>query len=717
MVTCSRKMDANISCIAKSDEFFEAGKYHDSLEILLGITDAYLSAQQKIKVVRRVIQIKRRLMESHLAIPEAKKYVELEKQLSGIGSKNYAIALNELALCQVKNNNNKARQNVQKAISIMKKLKLEGTEEYGLMLYSLGDIFFAEEMLGDAIDAFQRARLLLARFGKGREYCRNALSLAICHTNREEHAIAEELCREAYELTLQRVGNKHLDYGTCAYQMAHIYLHQKDEKMGLNLLEESLSIYRDSLGDTHFRTLAIQKEIMTARNQGGSIENLATVATRKHLENSKDLAATVTREVMKELSIAYTDIQKIEIEKITTDVPIDKSPGFNFATPSALEILQKAVTPSDVFRIIEEYDIPSHSQTSCELLCALLRPPFDTQLTQEERTEVYSSLGGCYANQNDYKRALIYAQLHLSGVRDAEGYRTKHYALGLEIIAMYYMSLDKLDETRTFMTQAVDIMQEIGREDHKNYAGMIFILGNTEQRVDRFEKALEYYQKAKLLSNPDFDPEFYSTLLSCMDLCHRSLNQWDRAYEICMEDLRIAIDKYGDLSLRYSDVLCSLSCIYAKFKQYELAIVTLKKGINIRKQQKEATNVKTVDSKIAKSEADLEILHERSRIVHREDIDVGHMFRMCNECEKIKHDMDVCNGCCKAWYCNTECQLKHWPTHKKLCTVCFNCDKRLDRDAATFLRCSKCKAIKYCGKECQNEDWKEHKQTCFQIPQ
>lgn len=697
-------MDSNTALIEKSDEDFEAGRYHDSLKILLDLADGHLSSEQKIRLLRRVVQVKRRLMESQLAIPEARKYVELEKQLSGTNSKNYAIALNELAMVLAKDNNNKARQNIQKAISIMKRLKLEGTEEYGSMLFTLGEVFYIEGMIAEAIDTFHKARAILQSFGKGRDYYMAATDLAICHKKRKNYVLAKEFFQESFSLTLDSVGNKHPDYGMIAYLLGRFYLREKNEQMGYGLLREALEIYKVTFGPKHPQTMGIQ-----ARLAEKYLDENAKKAIRDSTE--ADLATTVTREVMKKLSVVYEDIQNAPVQNSLRSSPETEEKIQKDDDKLAKEILQKATAPGDIFDAIEEYDLETDSETARVLYCALLKPPLASQLIPEERMAVFDSLSRCYAKQDDHKRGLTCTQLYLNELKTLEGCRTKHYALGLEKLAMNYMSLNDLKAVRTFAEQAVEIMREIGREDHKRYAGMIFLLGNAEQREDNFEKALGFYQQAKLLTSHEADPMLYSTLLVCMDLCHRNLNQWDQAYAICREELGIA--KENDS--RHADALSSLSCVYAKLKQYELAVTALKQAINIRKKEETPKDSQEDNyaglKRIVNMEADLALLKEKSLVVHRENIEVDHMFRMCNECGKIKYDMDVCNGCCKAWYCDRECQLKHWSIHKLVCIVCFNCEVRLNRDTV-FLRCSKCKATKYCGVECQTEDWKEHKKTC-----
>ena len=98
------------------------------------------------------------------------------------------------------------------------------------------------------------------------------------------------------------------------------------------------------------------------------------------------------------------------------------------------------------------------------------------------------------------------------------------------------------------------------------------------------------------------------------------------------------------------------------------------------------------------------------------------------------------------FFCNRECQVKQWKTHKVVCKkktstthpkkeqssakkeaeaegmkglqhrkntqICDNCLKKGVKRVAELSVCSKCKSAYYCSPECQVEDWPEHKRMC-----
>ncbi len=47
--------------------------------------------------------------------------------------------------------------------------------------------------------------------------------------------------------------------------------------------------------------------------------------------------------------------------------------------------------------------------------------------------------------------------------------------------------------------------------------------------------------------------------------------------------------------------------------------------------------------------------------------DIAVLVRTCTACNRRGIKLDVCSGCREAWYCDTKCQHRDWPTHKVKC--------------------------------------------------
>ncbi|GFH61291.1 hypothetical protein CTEN210_17767 [Chaetoceros tenuissimus] len=117
----------------------------------------------------------------------------------------------------------------------------------------------------------------------------------------------------------------------------------------------------------------------------------------------------------------------------------------------------------------------------------------------------------------------------------------------------------------------------------------------------------------------------------------------------------------------------------------------------------------------------------------------------CNKEEAVFRCAPCCDAGIDVFFCNRECQVKLWKTHKSVCKktsnadskkeqssankeakaegkknlqhrkdtqFCDNCSKT-DTDVGFKVRvCSRCKSAYYCSRECQVEDWPKHKRIC-----
>lgn len=101
----------------------------------------------------------------------------------------------------------------------------------------------------------------------------------------------------------------------------------------------------------------------------------------------------------------------------------------------------------------------------------------------------------------------------------------------------------------------------------------------------------------------------------------------------------------------------------------------------------------------------------------------------------------LCQGCMNQYYCDRDCQLKDWHSHKSTCVemrksrekadkirgkvrepnyttqtrprvvkMCGSCGSALSKARL----CGGCKSQHYCNQECQLNDWKNHKTVCKQ---
>lgn len=109
----------------------------------------------------------------------------------------------------------------------------------------------------------------------------------------------------------------------------------------------------------------------------------------------------------------------------------------------------------------------------------------------------------------------------------------------------------------------------------------------------------------------------------------------------------------------------------------------------------------------------------------------------CAACKKEHTTSRRCLACLKfdieVFYCNRDCQLKHWKIHKPKCkmatnlsneelmklnrriqksTICTNCSRSNFEIGSKMSVCSKCNVTGYCSRMCQTAHWPKHKSMC-----
>jgi hypothetical protein len=174
-----------------------------------------------------------------------------------------------------------------------------------------------------------------------------------------------------------------------------------------------------------------------------------------------------------------------------------------------------------------------------------------------------------------------------------------------------------------------------------------------------------------------------------MGVNHKQLQQWSKAVACCKEATENSHNLHGNSHPLYASTLGNLAFAFAKLKQYEEAIPRLEEALAIEQRVFGDQHERTVDT--AKMLAEVRQLAVQS---DRGAINVGHNFCMCSCCGAVSEAINTCPCVC-AWYCNGDCQLQHWPTHKPHCSVCFQCSTVLTK------HCSRCKQAKYCNSACQ----------------
>jgi tetratricopeptide (TPR) repeat protein len=337
------------------------------------------------------------------------------------------------------------------------------------------------------------------------------------------------------------------------------------------------------------------------------------------------------------------------------------------------------------------------------LLQPLLRLRQKAKLSQSQENDVVSWLCNCYRSLFDFKAALPHAQRSLVLAQELFGPRSAGYADALKGLCLVHMRLKAFKAARKAVEEALAIMEELGLQQDERYGSTLVALGRMDHEQGRHKEALVVYNKAKVVLVQFKEGHDYWALLSEMAECHEKLHEWNEAVALKKEVVEHVRNLHGTNHPCYATALGNLAVLFYNLKQYEEAIACWEEKLPIYQRVYGDKHESTVN--VVK---DLASARQLSQQPNRHQIDVGHFFRMCSQCDAVKEDMERCSGCNRVWYCNPDCQLLHWPTHKLQCDVCQNCNKVLTK----IKRCARCLHAKYCDDVCQDIQWHQHKKEC-----
>jgi len=342
---------------------------------------------------------------------------------------------------------------------------------------------------------------------------------------------------------------------------------------------------------------------------------------------------------------------------------------------------------------------------------ALLHPLRKRKLSPAQEIRLFWLLGCCYRSLENFDAALPTVERQIVLYQTHQN-RSLGHAAALYDLCMVRVGLKMFPEARKAITEALAVLGELGLQasESEQYGGMLCALATVDRLEQHFDEALIIYARAKSVLLRHKTGSMYGLLLSEMAICHRALDQFSEANTCYKQDVEHSLAIYGDAHPQYATALGNHGRMFLELKQYEEAASRFAESLAIH--QKLCGNRHPGTVQVA---GDLRFARELAKRTDRHLISADHAFRMCNGCATIKGSddagfcMPMCTGCARVWYCDTKCQLQHWPTHKLTCKVCLHCETLLTKKAN---RCSRCKTAKYCNVECQKEDWSEHKHEC-----
>jgi len=107
-----------------------------------------------------------------------------------------------------------------------------------------------------------------------------------------------------------------------------------------------------------------------------------------------------------------------------------------------------------------------------------------------------------------------------------------------------------------------------------------------------------------------------------------------------------------------------------------------------------------------------------SNITTKNADDSKHQCAACGDSDDGGGSLKACTACNLVKYCNRTCQVAHWPAHKKACKkrhvkhhCCAACGDS-DDGGGSLKACTGCNLVEYCNTTCQVAHWPAHKKAC-----
>ena len=314
-----------------------------------------------------------------------------------------------------------------------------------------------------------------------------------------------------------------------------------------------------------------------------------------------------------------------------------------------------------------------------------LLPLLRAKLSPQQECIVVRLLTIAYPRLEDFEAALPHAQRYVVLEELLHGARSRDHAVALMVLCMVHTRLKAFPAARKAVQEALAIMDELGLQQDEQYGAMLVALGNVDSDQAQCKEALAIFNKARAVL-VQFKRSTFGALLNSVATCHQALHQWNEAVASYKESVEHHRRLHGTAHPEYAATLYNLALLFANLKQYEEAILRFEEVLAIYQRVFGDQHARTVQT--AEELADIRQLAQQT---HRNLIDIGHDFRMCSQCGTVNEEVQVC-PCSRAWYCDADCQLKHWPTHKPSCNICLHCDRAVY--AILFVRAARSQVLR-----------------------
>lgn len=189
-------------------------------------------------------------------------------------------------------------------------------------------------------------------------------------------------------------------------------------------------------------------------------------------------------------------------------------------------------------------------------------------------------IGKVYYDMRDYRSAVNYFKEAMESLRSSDGNYYMDKAQILSNMGEAYRAMHDNENSYKALSEAGALYEAMPYYRDINYASFMNNFGGWHDTNGQYDKAVEYYNKAKEQLNP-LSP-LYVTILNNIGLAYYHKGDLTEAVSYYKGALAKGRDIYGNLSYHIASYLANLGTAYNRLGQYDEAIKCADEEIGIR---------------------------------------------------------------------------------------------------------------------------------------
>lgn len=318
-------------------------------------------------------------------------------------------------------------------------------------------------------------------------------------------------------------------------------------------IQEALSGYeRQNYVDHYIRERAILDNLQKKENQPSEL-----------LAEKKALVSALSKSINNEINLLQLVGGKENVKKINTIYNI---------------IL--ANDPTDVTFLLQHGIFLNEYLLAHDAALKEFHKVLETETDPYTKSMAMKHIGKVYYDMRDYRSAVNYFKEAMETLIKSDGNYYMDKAKILSNMGEAYRAIHDNENSYKALSEAGAMYEAMPYYRDSNYAGFLNNFGGWHDTNGQYDKAIEYYNKAKEQLNP-LSP-LYVKILNNIGLAYYHKGDLTAAITSYRDALAKGRNIYGNLNPHIASYLANLGTAYNRLGQYDEAIKCADDEINIR---------------------------------------------------------------------------------------------------------------------------------------